>query len=151
MIKPYPAATFGTCALITFVSKKYLVVGNIFPVDIAVLLALVVLVVGFWVLIQSILQFRKMKTTIHPFGKPRTLITDGAFSYSRNPIYLGLLLLLFAQSLYSNTFFALSGSIAFFLIINMMIIPQEEKQLQKIFDKKYMSYVSAVPRWFLII
>lgn len=151
MIKPYPAAVFGTCALITFISKKYLEGISIFPVEIAILLALVMLLISCWVLIQSILQFRKMKTTIHPFGKPRTLITDGAFSYSRNPIYLGLLLLLLAQALYSNTVFALSGSIAFFLIINMMIIPQEEKLLQKIFDKKYMSYVSAVPRWFLII
>lgn len=151
MIRPYPAAIFSICVLLTYTSKKYMLASPLLPVDIAVSLSLVVLLLGCGVLTQSILQFRKMKTTIHPFRKPKILITDGAFSYSRNPIYLGLLLLLLAQAIFSNVISAVSGAITFFICMNALIIPKEEDLLKKLFSKAYIAYSAAVPRWFFII
>ncbi len=149
MIRPYPALVFVICGVVSQVCVKYSSSRDMLPTNVVTLTSVVLLILGCSVLMQSIMQFKKMKTTIHPFGNPSKLITTAAFSYSRNPVYLGLLLLLAAQSVYGNTVLGFSGMVAFFVVIDNVIIPKEEKLLKQLFKKDYTKYADTVARWIL--
>ena len=71
------------------------------------LISFIILIIGVLILINPILKFIKSKTTIDPikFKKVNKLITSGIYKYSRNPMYLGLLMIVISTSiLYLNIF-----------------------------------------------
>lgn len=92
-------------------------------------------------------HFRQLKTTVLPFGKPTKFVTRGAYIWTRNPMYLGLLTALIGLALYMGTlpFWLLPP--AFFLIINRFHIPYEENRLTSLFGTDYIRYRQSVHRW----
>ncbi|KKQ38925.1 MAG: Isoprenylcysteine carboxyl methyltransferase [Candidatus Roizmanbacteria bacterium GW2011_GWA2_37_7] len=82
----------------------------------------------------------------HTISRQSILVTSGPFSFSRNPIYLGLLI---GMTGYFLTF----GSLLILLIavrfayLQYIVIPKEEKLLLTYFGKKYKKYMSTVRRW----
>lgn len=84
---------------------------------------------------------------MHYGTTPQKLITHGLFSYSRNPIYVGLMLICLGTAL-------LLGSLSTFIILviewfifNFIMIPPEEKILEKTFGEAYSEYKRKVRRW----
>lgn len=96
---------------------------------------------------SAALQFRSLKTTVLPLGTPRELVTLGAYLWTRNPMYLGLLTALigFALSMGTLPFFLVPW--IFFLVINQVHIPYEEAVLEKVFGPAYDRYLKRVRRW----
>ena len=88
-----------------------------------------------------------MKTTFIPDGNPEKLVIDGPFRFSRNPIYLGMLLILVGVSISLQSFSSLMISIVFGLIINFTWIKHEEKKLEDIFDSEWEEYSKRTRRW----
>lgn len=89
------------------------------------------------------------KTTIHPWSPEETacLVTTGVFSISRNPMYLALMLLLFAwviQPLHPLSLLALWGSAGY--LVQFQIRP-EERTLAAKFPQQFAEYSRNVPRW----
>jgi protein-S-isoprenylcysteine O-methyltransferase Ste14 len=99
--------------------------------------------------IWALLSFRKQKTTIDPRypHKTSSIVTCGIYSYSRNPMYLGLVLILSATGIYFATFFGFFVIIVFILYINTFQINPEEDALEKQFGEEYLSYKDRVRRW----
>jgi len=87
------------------------------------------------------------KTTLHPRGKPRKLVTRGPYVYSRNPIYLGFLLMSIGSALLFANVLAFAGPMLFFLFASYFIIPFEESMLMKLFGKPYKTYHTSTRRW----
>ena len=92
-------------------------------------------------------QFKKIGTTLYPFSQPGKLVTNGLFRYTRNPMYLGLILFLggvwlFLGSLSPGIFVA-----AFLLITDRWYIAHEERRLLAVFGAAYATYQSKTPRW----
>ena len=76
------------------------------------------------------------------------LLTEGMYRYSRNPMYLGLLLLIIAATIWFGTWFGIIISVFFILLINILqIIPEEEEALLQIFGEEYLEYKKKVRRW----
>lgn len=92
-------------------------------------------------------QFRQIKTTTMPQGTPTELVTLGAYLWTRNPMYLGLLTALTGIALYEGVLAFWLTPIAFFVIINSYHIPYEEAKLTALFSGKYLSYCQQVRRW----
>jgi protein-S-isoprenylcysteine O-methyltransferase Ste14 len=92
-------------------------------------------------------HFRKIKTNINPLKPPGTMVTDGIFRYSRNPMYLGLALVLFGVWTLWGSLSPLAAVIAFVLIIDQWHIPHEEKMLKDKFGGEYENYKSKTRRW----
>lgn len=90
---------------------------------------------------------RQHKTTTHPRKKPSKLVDAGPYSWSRNPIYLGFLLVSLGTALLFANVLAFVGPIIFFGFISTFIIPFEEDMLRKGFGKSYASYKSRIRRW----
>lgn len=74
-----------------------------------------------------------------------TLITKGPFVYSRNPIYMGLLLLFIGFELTLQSYLIIL-IIPLFWFVNLVVI-KEEKLLEKHFGKEYLEYKKRVPRF----
>jgi protein-S-isoprenylcysteine O-methyltransferase Ste14 len=102
---------------------------------------------GFIVMICGWLPFRKAKTAICPTVRPTALVTAGAFKISRNPIYLGMLMMLMGSSFLMGTIPSLFAPIAFFLIIDKVFIPYEEEKMIEAFGAEYSDYVQKTRRW----
>ena len=90
----------------------------------------------------------KIKTTFIPDGTPETLISTGPFKISRNPIYLGMFMLLFGVSFLMESISALLIALLFALLINYTWVSHEEKKLAEIFGQDWIEYCSKVRRWF---
>jgi protein-S-isoprenylcysteine O-methyltransferase Ste14 len=97
--------------------------------------------------ISAALQFRQLHTTVMPHGTPVQLVTLGAYLWTRNPMYLGILTALIGLAFYQGTLAFWLVPPGFFLIINRFHIPYEEAKLMDLFGKDYKNYRHSVRRW----
>ena len=97
--------------------------------------------------VSAIRTLQRAKTTVMPHRGSEHLVTDGPFSFSRNPIYLANTMLMFGAGLMSQIvwFFPL-GLIAAFLT-QKLAIEREERHLEIRFGKRYRDYAKRVRRW----
>jgi protein-S-isoprenylcysteine O-methyltransferase Ste14 len=112
-------------------------------------LSVLVLILGLACAIPSFKLFARYKTTISPL-KPSdatALVTEGMYRYSRNPMYLGLLLLTIASTIWFGTWFGIIINIVFIFLINFLQIIPEEEALLEIFNEEYEEYKKNVRRW----
>ncbi len=99
--------------------------------------------------LAGIYEFRKVKTTVNP-TKPHeatTIVDTGVFRFSRNPMYLGLLLLLVGFAYWQQNVFSLLTCVLFVWYMNRFQIKPEERTLVKIFGQPYIDYQARVRRW----
>ena len=86
-------------------------------------------------------------TTPHP-GQPTTaLVTEGPYRYTRNPIYLGMTLLITALGLLANSLWFIPLAAAFMLTLQTQVIRYEEAYLENKFGDDYRAYKGQVRRW----
>ncbi len=98
---------------------------------------------------ESLLRFVRARTTFHPTHPARAtaLVTSGAYRYTRNPMYLGLLLLLFAWAAWLGNAAALAVVAAWVLVLGRLQIQPEERALLEVFGGEYAAYRDEVRRW----
>jgi len=99
--------------------------------------------------IWALFSFRQVKTTIDPRypHKSSSIVKSGIYRYTRNPMYLGLALILSALSVYLGAKFGFFIVAAFVLYMNEFQIKPEEDVLEKNFGEEYLAYKSKVRRW----
>ena len=119
--------------------------SSAFRVGVAVVLTSVGLVVG----LAGIVSFWRARTTINPTKPSATssLVTSGVFRFTRNPMYLSLLLYLLAWAAYLSNWLAFVFLPVFVLYINVFQIKPEERALSLLFGPEYASYKGRVRRW----
>ena len=99
--------------------------------------------------ILGVLAFRLGGTTVDPTQpqKASRLITSGIYRYTRNPMYLGMALVLIGGWIRIANPVAILGVVAFVIYMTRFQIKPEEKALLRIFGEEYTSYASRVRRW----
>lgn len=90
---------------------------------------------------------KKQSTTVKPNEIPTALIKTGAYKISRNPMYLGMSLLLFGAGFILGSITSFAGAILFILSMEIRFIPMEEKLMQEQFGKDFDNYKKKVNRW----
>ena len=113
------------------------------------LVALALAAAGVAVALAGVLAFRRARTTVDPMHPDRSaaLVAGGIYRRSRNPMYLGFLLLLAAWACWLANPLALAGLPAFVLYLNRFQIAPEERALRARFGDAYDGYARAVRRW----
>ena len=112
-------------------------------------LSSIIAIFGLIILLLAVKAFVQFKTTINPL-KPETtsvLVTSGIFKLSRNPMYLGMLLLIISLWIKTGTvlgFILVAGFIAY---LNYFQIFPEEQAMKRLFSDKYKTYCQQVRRW----
>ncbi|HQU82109.1 MAG TPA: isoprenylcysteine carboxylmethyltransferase family protein [Pyrinomonadaceae bacterium] len=106
------------------------------------------MICGFFVLINCILRFASEgKGTLSPFDPTKKLVVKGLYRYSRNPMYVGVLLLLIGETVFFQSIFLLVYTVFIFLCFQLFIILHEEPRLKRDFGQEYENYCRKIKRW----
>lgn len=105
--------------------------------------------VGVLMMASAVLTFRKHKTTLNPLqpDQATSIVTTGTFKVSRNPMYLGMMMILIGVSFQTSLF---AGGVfvpAFVLYMTVFQILPEEGAMLNLFGDEYAAYKTAVRRW----
>jgi protein-S-isoprenylcysteine O-methyltransferase Ste14 len=97
----------------------------------------------------ALARFRQAQTTVNPMDPSKTsrLVTGGIFGVSRNPMYLGLSLLLIGWALWLGSASPWLVPPLFVILITFVQIIPEERVLGRLFGAQYATYRRRVPRW----
>lgn len=136
----FAAAMYGLSSLAP--SATFLIPGH-------VVLALGLALVGVVIALAGVMAFRANKTTINPLtpSASSTVVSGGVYRFSRNPMYLGLLLALAACAIYLSNAVAALLLPAFIAYMNQFQIKPEERALLAKFGSQFAHYMGTVRRW----
>jgi protein-S-isoprenylcysteine O-methyltransferase Ste14 len=97
--------------------------------------------------LNALIVMKKYKTAIN-FNKPTTkFLVEGSFRFTRNPLYLALLLVMVCVAIGANSAWHLIAFIVLFLFFNFGIVTKEEQYLENSFGEEYIQYKKRVRRW----
>ena len=104
---------------------------------------------GVAVAVAGVLSFRRAQTTVNPLKPESTssLVVSGVYRVSRNPMYVGMLLVLLGWAVLLSNMLVLAIVPAFVLYMNRFQIGPEETVLARMFGGEYETYRSHVRRW----
>ncbi|RFA28601.1 hypothetical protein CAI21_12140 [Alkalilimnicola ehrlichii] len=91
--------------------------------------------------------FKAVDTNIDTFGEPDTLTTEGLFRYTRNPMYLGFVIVLVGVAVLLGSITPFLPLAGFVLLTHFWYIRYEERAMLKQFGQQYVDYKSRVRRW----
>ncbi len=145
---PPPIVTFVFSGMM-YLLAKFLPIGY-FDFFGRIYLIYTLIISAMIVMIVSLSQFFISKTTTNPLNpsKASKLVVNGIYQYTRNPMYLSMLLMLLALGVWLGNAFNTLIAAAFVAYMNKFQIFPEERALTKIFDKEYKQYCTLVRRWF---
>lgn len=111
------------------------------------LLGLLPLGLGITINILADRKFHVRQTTVKPNEIPSCLITDGVFRYSRNPMYLGMVLILLGFTILLDSWISFLVLPGFTIFVHYRFICHEEKNLKEQFSEDWLAYQQKIPRW----
>ena len=142
---PPPIVTlfFGLCI---YLSRPYF---PEFSFSILNSLSTISFVLGITVFATAVSSFKKKNTTVNPISieKASSLVVNGVFKYSRNPMYLGMLFILLGLTFKFNLIGGLLFTSIFMIFISIFQIKPEEAAMEKLFDQEWKDYIKNVRRW----
>jgi protein-S-isoprenylcysteine O-methyltransferase Ste14 len=110
-------------------------------------IGVVLIVAGVGLTGAAVKQFRRAETPLKPSERPTALVTGGLFRVTRNPMYLGMFLLLLGTAVILGTLTPLVVPFAFAYVITSRFIRAEEAFLREQFGEPYVGYCRTVRRW----
>ncbi|MDB4901745.1 MAG: isoprenylcysteine carboxylmethyltransferase family protein [Mucilaginibacter sp.] len=144
---PPPLFYVVTFLLSVFIQKHFFINYFIFqslPFKIA---AVVLILISLTFIIPALLQFIKTKNTVITVKPANSLQVSGVYSVSRNPMYLGLLLLYAGLVFLAGNWWTIIFMPVLITAITLLIILPEEHYLQREFGETYSLYKEKVRRW----
>lgn len=120
-----------------------------FDLSISLLAAILLVLIASLIGIVALYDFHKHQTTFHPHTPEKTskVVDSGVFAYSRNPMYVSLVLILIALGVYLQNYSSFIVIPLFVAYITRYQIIPEEKMLDKMFPRDYQAYCQKVRRW----
>ena len=91
--------------------------------------------------------FQARETTRKPWGEPTAFVAQPPYTWTRNPMYLGLAATLFGLAIFFGSIVMLLAPAVFFAVIDRMVIPREEETMERLFGQEYRDYTYRVRRW----
>lgn len=123
-------------------------INSIFPFN---LVGLFILLLGFIFIVAANFHLLVVGNiglvAREPFHIPSTLVTTGPYRYSRNPIYLGVVLILLGFAIAFVSITVLICAITVFTFFWRFFVRWEEKKLEEAFGEEYLAYKTRVRRW----
>jgi len=110
-------------------------------------LGAVLMLLGLALMTWASMLFRKAGTGFQLNGGGSALVTSGPFQFSRNPMYLGMLIWLMGLAVLLGSLIAFVFPILLFLLANFVVVPLEEKEMQERVGPRFVEYSQHVRRW----
>ena len=111
--------------------------------------AAALVVAGLLLALVGVLQFRRARTTVNPMSPAKTsvVVSSGIYRWSRNPMYLGMALLLLGVAAWGSTLAGYLLVLAFCWFLTRFQILPEERALLAAFGQEFAQYMARVRRW----
>jgi protein-S-isoprenylcysteine O-methyltransferase Ste14 len=139
--------TYLLAALVLMIALRALLPGPRLLAGYVTLLGLLPLAAGIAINLVADGAFKRLGTTIKPGEESGTLITTGVFHLSRNPMYLGFVLVLIGVALQLGTLTPWLVVIAFAVLMEVLFIRPEERMLEETFGQAFLDYRRRTRRW----
>lgn len=141
----FPPFYFFFCIILVFVC--YIVFPTYSFVKLPInLIGIIPIWYGLKVVTRASKLFEQKKTTFY-LDLSSELVMEGDFKYSRNPMYLGSLILITGLAFIVGNTIGMTSPALFFFTINYLVIPPEEKLMEKTFGDDYLNYKNKVRKW----
>lgn len=142
---PPPIVTlfFGLCI---FFSQEYFPEFNL---EFLTTLSYISYIAGLSILLWAVRLFKKQNTTVNPIKieNASSLVTSGIFKYTRNPMYLGMVLILLGLTLMFNFIGGIMFTLLFTMYITKFQIRPEEEVMERFFGADFIKYKQNVRMW----
>lgn len=119
------------------------------PITMRVSSCAILVAVGLSIIVAGGISFRRARTTVNPTrpGSASSLVVSGVYRFTRNPMYLGMGLVLFGWAAFLLNALAFGLIAGFVAYMNHFQIVPEERALSALFGAEYASYQARVRRW----
>jgi len=144
-----PPILFVGALVLGYLLTKYFRIGPGFarPDALGLTVGLLIIVAGFVLAFLAIRRFRLAATSVVP-GQPSTeLVTAGPYRVTRNPIYVGFVLVYFGVGIILTSIWILLLLVPVLVILQRYVVLPEEEYLERKFGDAYRDYAERVPRW----
>jgi protein-S-isoprenylcysteine O-methyltransferase Ste14 len=136
---------------ITVLVPRYFTGGVFLPIGapmVGRVLAIVMMAAGYCVLLWCFRDFvRRGHGTPAPYDPPKKLVIAGLYQYTRNPMYVGLVIVLVGEALWSWSTLLLTYAAAVALAFHLRVLIYEEPKLTELFGRDFLDYRQRVSRW----
>lgn len=142
----FPPLLFGGTLLLGLL-MSYVFPTPLLPRPAALTIGLVLVIIGVSTLLLSFRAMIRHNTTINPSGVTTTIVRNGLYRHTRNPMYLSLTLIYIGVSVATNAWWGLLLLIPLLMVVQKGIIEREEAYLTRKFGDDYLRYKAQVGRW----
>lgn len=148
-LKVPPLVTLLVAAMLAMAAAKYTSTPFDFDLPSKRTLLGVVVMFGAALTAYAVAIFRREETTVNPVApdKAETLVTSGVYRYTRNPMYVGMLLVLSGWVIYLGSAIGALSIVFFVIYMTRFQIQPEERILSDKFGQAYFDYCGEVRRW----
>jgi protein-S-isoprenylcysteine O-methyltransferase Ste14 len=129
------------------VQKKFPLPMAFFSTNISFVAGVIFVIAGLCIVLPALIRFLRTKNTLIPFLPANSLQTTGIYSVSRNPMYLGLLILYIGVGFLKGNFYTMILIPLVIIVLNYLVIIKEEKYLIRTFGNDFLKYLKNVRRW----
>jgi protein-S-isoprenylcysteine O-methyltransferase Ste14 len=91
--------------------------------------------------------FQARETTRKPWGEPTEFVAQPPYTWTRNPMYLGVVMMLLAMAVFFGSIVMLLAPAVFVAVIDRIVIPREQETMERLFGQDYRDYTYRVRRW----
>ena len=111
------------------------------------LLGLLLVAVGALVCSFAAAIFQARDTTRKPWGEPSQFVVERPYTFTRNPMYVGVVAALLGFAIFFGSIVMLLAPVGLFVWLDRMVIPGEEGTMERMFGQRYVDYKTRVRRW----
>ena len=146
MRKIYPPTYFILYLLLSIVLHFVMPVAQLISPPLNYF-GIVLILLGIILNIWADQLYKKNQTEISPDKKSKVFVKNGPYHYSRNPMYLGIIMILGGASVILGSIISFIGPILFYITIELKFIGIEEKNMNEVFGKEFEEYKQTVRKW----
>lgn len=117
------------------------------PVALHQLLGLILVAGGIGLAFFAAALFQARKTTKNPYGEPADFVSEIPYTFTRNPMYVGLAVALLGFAIFFGSIVMLAAPIIFVTMLDWLVVPGEEAAMERRFGETYREYKRRVRRW----
>ena len=118
------------------------------PFQVFQYIGILLLLIGLVIMFDCIIRFAVLgRGTLSPADPTKKLVIQGLYRFSRNPMYVGVMMILMGEVVFSQSSDLLIYLLCIFIAFNLFVVLVEEPRLRKDFGEDYIKYCQKVNRW----